>query len=302
MNYRTVWLIAFIGLSGWLAACVSLRATNESSDLENVSTLSSATDSPVIYPSPLAGTEWSLIALNGQTLFPHTEINISFSEQGYSGRDGCNNYWGYYIVNAEDKFFTVTGPDGFGHSHTLLGCRIVCNSEENVPCDEQILLKQENAYHDALLSTASYHLENDRLEMHDTDGQTRLVFAPLNPEVKRPILESGTWQLVHIIDGETTILPLSGTEITLQFIRRSEQGIMRGTLGCNNYRALYDIPAGGLDLVWFRITDKTCDEPEGIMERESYVLNLLTRMRTLAYDNQQLWMQTHEGQELFFRR
>jgi heat shock protein HslJ len=55
--------------------------------------------------SPLDGTSWMLVSLDGQPPLPGTEIRLGFSDKGFSGNSGCNYYAGSYTNDNGNLLF-----------------------------------------------------------------------------------------------------------------------------------------------------------------------------------------------------
>ena len=101
-------------------------------------------------PSPLAGTSWQLVELNGQPLVPGGEpLTLVFAadEPRASGYGGCNQFSGPYTQNGASLRL---GP--------LASTRRACL--------EPALNTQETAYFQALDSTTRYSSENGQLVLY----------------------------------------------------------------------------------------------------------------------------------------
>lgn len=116
-------------------------------------------------PSPsLPGTKWMLTALRGIAPIEGAEITLRFEDEFLTGTMGCNGYGGGHDSGnyvADDGRLEVPRP--------LAVTVQLCSEPEGI-------MEQEDAYLDALLSAVSYHVEDDRLEIADADGNTVLVF------------------------------------------------------------------------------------------------------------------------------
>lgn len=105
----------------------------------------------------LAGTRWTLTALNGREPLEGTGITLSFRDGGVRGDAGCNSY-SANDARTEDGAFRI-GP--------VATTRIACKG----PVGEQ-----ESAYLKALQTPGTYRLSGDRLEVRNASGETILVF------------------------------------------------------------------------------------------------------------------------------
>jgi heat shock protein HslJ len=122
--------------------------------------------SPVEAPD-LAGTEWVLTSLNGESLIEGTEITLFFEETFLGGSMTCNGYGG-----GPDSGKYVARDDGTLDILRPLAVTVqLCSSPEGI-------MEQEAAYIEALLSAATYRVIVDRLEISNAAGETSLVFGP----------------------------------------------------------------------------------------------------------------------------
>ena len=111
--------------------------------------------------SPLAGTSWRLVELNGQPVVSGGDtITLAFAadEPRVSGYGGCNQFSGPYTQNGASLRI---GP--------LLATRRACLEEG--------LNTQETAYFQALESTTRYSIEGGQLVLY-RGGQVVARFAP----------------------------------------------------------------------------------------------------------------------------
>ena len=116
--------------------------------------------------TPLAGTQWMLTSLKGDSLIEGTEINLYFEEAFLGGSMTCNGYGG-----GPDSGKYVATDDGV----LTLGQHFAVTVQL---CSEpKGIMEQEAAYIEALLSAETYHVVDDRLEMGNAAGQIILVFA-----------------------------------------------------------------------------------------------------------------------------
>ena len=100
--------------------------------------------------TPLAGTSWVLVELNGQPLAPGGEpltLHFAADEQSVSGYGGCNQFSGPYAQSGASLRF---GP--------LASTRRACA--------DPALSNQETAYFQALESTTRYAVEGGRLVLY----------------------------------------------------------------------------------------------------------------------------------------
>ncbi|MGH2605184.1 MAG: META domain-containing protein [Anaerolineales bacterium] len=109
----------------------------------------------------LAGTRWSLVALNGRAPLPAPgPITLEFEIGGRAGgNSGCNSYGATYVARGGSLTFSEVVS-------TLRACV------------DPSLNDQEAAYLRALSAVATYEVSEDQLILRDAGGATALVFAP----------------------------------------------------------------------------------------------------------------------------
>lgn len=108
--------------------------------------------------SPLAGSTWILISLNGQPPLPNTRLTLDLEGKQLSGSDGCNSFGGEFRTSG--KKFELTGP----LVTTLMAC-------------EEPIMTQASAYLESISRIASYSLDNTTLTLYDENGKALLVFS-----------------------------------------------------------------------------------------------------------------------------
>jgi heat shock protein HslJ len=114
----------------------------------------------------LAGTEWTLVSLNGGPLLAETEIDLYFEETYLGGEMTCNGYGG--------------SPDRGGYRATKGGeisTGMLAMTVEACPTPKGVL-EQEAAYVEALRAATRYRVVEGSLEIEDAAGAIKLVFAP----------------------------------------------------------------------------------------------------------------------------
>ncbi len=108
----------------------------------------------------LAGTRWSLVALNQQVPIPASgPITLEFEAGGRAGGDsGCNSY-------------------GAGYAARRSSLKITDLVSTLRACVDPLLNDQEAAYLRALAAVVEYEVTGDRLTLTDAGGTIVLVFA-----------------------------------------------------------------------------------------------------------------------------
>jgi heat shock protein HslJ len=113
-------------------------------------------------PTPLAGTQWSLISFREEgaetPVIEGNEPTLQFQEGGQaSGTGGCNQFGSQY---------TVTG--------SRLNIHEIVTTE--MACLEEGVMKQEQRYYQALQSASEFEIADDQLRITYGDGQGELIF------------------------------------------------------------------------------------------------------------------------------
>ncbi len=121
--------------------------------------------------------------------------------------------------------------------------------------------------------------------------QTETAPAPV-ADVDVSQLMASVWQLTEYQNNEGEIVPvLAGTEITAVF---GEDGSLVGSSGCNTITALYETDGHAIVIGSVSATEKTCAEPDGIMDQESAYITALAVVLGWGVDGSQLVM-TDDG-------
>jgi heat shock protein HslJ len=225
----------------------------------------------------LEGTEWELVALDGQAPLEGTAITATFAEGQIAGSSGCNSYFGSYTLRG-----SALQVQGLG------GTEMACFDPEGVMDQEQTFLSR-------LGEVASCRLADDQLILRDAQRNEVLIFAPVEP-VPDAELESTAWALTTFIDSDVASSLISGTAITLLLAH----GTGRGSAGCNDYGGKYTLQPGILEIPEIDITEQRCLEPPGIMEQETQYIALLESVTTFELDGSQLFLRTNGDRGLVF--
>ena len=103
----------------------------------------------------LVGTEWVLVSLYGHPLPDDKNITLSIDKDGIGGSAGGNAYRG-----------KATMEEGAFKARKILSIAKGCKGDVG---------QREEAYLRALNGSASYQVQDSRLEMQDAPGETNLV-------------------------------------------------------------------------------------------------------------------------------
>ena len=85
---------------------------------------------------------------------------------------------------------------------------------------------------------------------------------------------------------------LAGTKLTAAF---GEDGVVRGSAGCNTYQAGYRAEGEGLTVGQALATMRACAGPEGVMEQEGRFLAALGTAATYRITGDRLVVRTAAG-------
>jgi len=113
------------------------------------------------------------------------------------------------------------------------------------------------------------------------------------------ILEDPEWVLESYGEPGNLKAVLEGTEITARFNR--DEGLIKGSSGCNNYVGAYTISGNNLSITEIEATEIGCLSPEGIMEQETHYLGILLNSETFKIDDNTLRIKA-DSQSLVFTK
>jgi heat shock protein HslJ len=156
----------------------------------------------------LAGTEWMLTSLKGESLIEGTEINLYFEEAFLGGSMTCNGYGG----GPDSGKYIVTGDGALTLGEHFAVTVQLCSEPKGI-------MEQEAAYIETLLSAETYHVVENRLEMSNAAGDTILVFVrKSDPGASGPT--TATEDIAGVSD------PLGARDAVLAYLGKlySEQG------------------------------------------------------------------------------
>jgi len=232
--------------------------------------------------SSLAGSKWVLTSMRGETPLPGTQITLVFEEQSLSGFAGCNAYGG-----ASDSGKYTATDDGKLTLPLLALTLQLCEGPEGV-------MQQERAYVESLSNAAAYRLTDDRLEIHDAEGDTMLVFSKQEEFAMDPAdLLSTEWRMVSM-DGRNLI---EGSTITLAF---HDENQISGHAGCRGYVAVYQATGDDMGIEWVAMTESACRSAEALQRQEEEYTTILGWATNYRLSQGQLEILTARGEVLLF--
>lgn len=221
----------------------------------------------------LEGTRWELVSLvnaDGQTasVLPGSEVFAEFKDGRVAGKGGCNNFFGGYTVDGTNLSISQLGS-------TMMAC-------------PEALMRQEQAFFEALQSAATYAIDGDQLQIMNAAGETVLTMAAAEPIS----LTGVTWTAQMVNNGREAVSSLvANTAITAVF---GEDGKLTGSAGCNNYMTSYTVDGQNITIQPPASTRKMCPG-EGIMEQEAAYLTMLPQVATYQISGNKLELRTAEG-------
>lgn len=226
--------------------------------------------------SPLTGVPWRLVAYGepgAETpVLAGTIITIQFEDGGRAGGEGgCNRYSTSYTL--QDDAIVFGGV-----------------ASTRKACPDQAIMRQENAYFQALQAAQRYTLEGDQLVIVYGAGE-QLVFKRVDA------LAGSQWRLVAYgaADAETPVP--AGSVVTLLF---DENGRAGGSGGCNSYSGSYTAEGDAIRFGQMVSTLMACAEE--VMQQERAYLNALQAAARYELADDTLVIRYGDGEQLVFKR
>jgi len=240
-------------------------------------------------PVVLPGTKWRLVSIDDMAFPRDVEVTLAFLDDKWlTGFAGCRNYVAVYQVK-KDEF------------------RLPYIAMLENDCPQGGSLLAEEGYYTTLLDSArSYRLHGEMLEIQSLQGNL-LVYERLKRQ-DNAALEGPVWELVasitpNQVEGIDALLPmdtsvLSGTQITI----RLDGETASGSAGCSSYQAAYVKDSSMLAFVGPpEVIDNQCELPVGIVEQESFFLDLLHQVNAYQEVGDLLWLEVEGEQALVFK-
>ena len=225
----------------------------------------------------LVNTAWEAESFGGVgdtiPVIPDTYPSLHLMAQRYNGFTGCNYFVGVYGVDGDSLRLETPAMTEGG-------------------CTETALVNQDATYSNSLWDVSTYKLSDGKLLLYDYDGQLLLTMVPIEPLP----FEETLWDLKFLSPELSVWQPLlAGTAITAKF--DGEQ--VTGNAGCNEYSAPYSLSEETIAIGELTVTDKTCADPEGVMDQESMYLSMLPTATVLGDTARSVEMTTGDGEPLF---
>ncbi|MGE5376664.1 MAG: META domain-containing protein, partial [Bacteroidota bacterium] len=194
----------------------------------------------------LVGPLWMLLgygdAGNPTIVEPGTNVTVQFAEdKSLSGFGGCNSFFGPYELTGEQ---IKIGPLG----STMMACETGMTQESIVTAALQ------QAYKIAFTPLGRLEIFYDSA----SSFEKKLTFS-----LSQKSLVDTLWVLESFGDPAKPSTPETGTIITAQF---SEDGLLSGMAGCNNYTTSYVAKDGSMEIKMPASTMRACTKG---MEQEA---------------------------------
>jgi heat shock protein HslJ/uncharacterized membrane protein len=215
--------------------------------------------------SPLEGTTWQLTSPCGAGV----PLTVRFADGRASGFSGCNRFVGGF---KRDGDTLTVGPLG----GTMMAC-----PEPRMAIEKRFL--------DGLSGTHRVAISGDRLTLTPASG-TPLVFQAEPP----PTLEGVEWKVTGFNNGRQAVVSaVTGTTLTMTF----DDGTVRGSSGCNTFRAPYTTEGNRLTISAAATTRKMC-AAEGVMEQERKFLTALETAKVWTVESGTLDVHRADGERV----
>lgn len=201
----------------------------------------------------LLDTEWQLVSVGGNDAIPGLLVSMKFNEDNQlNGIGGCNRFMGSWKHSGSNEMALSAGGS------TMMAC-----SED--------IMKQEQAFFQALEDTARYKIADNRLNLYGADNATIATFDRLVPSE----LTRTKWEVIAINTGQESVISIDGTTMTAVF---DPDGTVSGNAGCNTFSSDYSRGIDTLEFGEIAQTLMACDD--GIMKQEQAFLAALKQTKT----------------------
>lgn len=248
------WLVS-LGLVALLVACSSTTP---------------AGPGPAATAPGLAGTSWTVTALNGGAPLAGHAPTMEFSTDAVAGSASCNRY---------NATFSQDGAN----------VRITPGALTAMACAEDVMA-QEQAFTTALAAVTGVRAAGEGVELVDASAKALLALAKV---VDKP-LEGTDWRLSGIISGEAVSSPVAEGEVTLKIA----DGTLTGK-ACNTFRGSVTVADGTLEVGPLMSTKMACTSAE-LTAQETAVLTTLQAATAYTIAGDSLTITAEDGSGLTF--
>ena len=240
----------------WMALLIIAALSMAGCGPAAVSTEPEAETAAPVEAFGLAGTFWTLSALDGDLPVPGSSVTLEFGGDGtVSGSDGCNNFNTSFVQDGYD--LTVAQPAAM----TMMACSAA-------------IMNQGAAFIDVLAQTNTFTATKRQLILMDGNQILATFVAVAQTTVDT------SWDVTSYNNGRDAVVGLLlGTEISANFLA---DGTVNGNAGCNDYFATYTLDGNAVTISQPGTTFRLCDAPAGVMEQEAEFLAALTSSATFS--------------------
>lgn len=224
-------------------------------------------------PVSLAGTSWTVLAVNGAPVNPSAVPTLEFSAEQVSGTGGCNRYFGGYTLTGANLVIAQLGS-------TQMAC-------------DPAVMDAEQEFLSALQEAATVRLNGADLEILDSPGTVLVAASPAPVATPAPLLGT-TWTLTTFIEGEAAGSLLADTTITLVIAADTVSG-----KACNTYRGQVTQDGSAFAVGPLATTKMACPE-DGVMAQEARYLDVLGKVTSMTLNAAGLTLTTPDGQALVY--
>ncbi len=235
---------------------------------------------------PPDGPTWVLHLQDGSAPIEGTFVWLKLDGDTFSGVDGCNTFGG----RSEDGT-PVAGGNGSFTAPSTWSTAMLCEAPAGI-------MDQADSYLELLGEGRSFRIVDDRMEILDGEGDTRLKFVRQAPLSGRPANLTGTgWQLV--VEG------VGGEEVRVATLALIDDRVAVGTTACRGYVALYETSDGRLDFPTKSMTEYTATCSEEMWEQEGRFGDDLSQAVEYSVSEEEgkrrLRIRTSRGRTLMFK-
>lgn len=227
---------------------------------------------------------WRLIELDGAALLGDAFVVLDLGQRESYVLAGVIGCWGYGARLEQDERGIWFVPSSTGEGVTL--------DPRDCPDPHQRPALVDD-YVAALSAADDRRVTDERLEILDSGGTSRLVYEPLHLASLPAALTDRTWML-RSLRGEE---PLPGVGVTLQF---DAYGVS-GRDGCNWYNSGAIVDGDGMfRFAWPGVmqTMMACITPAGVMEQAHAYIQALTEADSYRLDEDRLEVIDRNGETL----
>jgi heat shock protein HslJ len=245
---KAVVILVALALLTALAACAQSAEQQCKPGKSEASTgrpTTAAKKEPAYDPGELAGTEWTLMSLNGHGLVKDSTITLDFDD-GVGGSAGCNEY-GTFKLQTDGGVFKLGG---------MMSTTVGCGGDVG---------RQEKSYMRTLGEVTTYRRQGDRLELRNAAGETTLVYAQRLQHRSDPAELVGTKWMLHSMNGRP---PVEGSTPTLSFDSEKKYS---GYDGCRHFTGHFYADADDIsfpDISMISMNEWDCMKPGAYTDKE----------------------------------